>query len=261
MKLSLITLPVFFLICLYILYNFQEKLIFQPYPLAANYTYSFPFEFEELTWEVADDVKINALHFKTKDSKGVVLYFHGNGGNLAGWGGIAEDFLSRKYNLIIYDFRGFGKSTGKITSEEDLIQDALYAYNYTKSIYPESQITLYGRSLGSGLAVILGKEKNPKRIILETPYNNFSNVVKYHYPLLPSFLLKYKLDSENIIEFVKSPIYIFHGTEDLVIPLEYAQKLEPNIKSEYKFFVIPNAGHNDVSETKEYFSELTKILR
>lgn len=260
MKISMVILPAIFFIVLSILYSQQEALVFRPYPLAHNYNYSFPFEFEELTWEVEDGVTLSALHFKAKESKGVVLYFHGNGGNLAGWGGIAEDFLSRKQNLIIMDYRGYGKSTGKIRSEEDLLNDAMYAYEYTKNIYPESQITLYGRSLGSGLAVYLAREKNPKRLILETPYNNFIDVAKYHYPYIPGFLMKYKLDSENLIGDVRCPIFIFHGTEDTVIPLEYARKLESRIRKDHKFFLIANAGHNDVSETKEYFAELTKIF-
>ncbi|MBK8398849.1 MAG: alpha/beta hydrolase [Leptospiraceae bacterium] len=261
MKLSFVILPAIVIIAFCILFYQQEKIIFQPYPLNQNYTYSFPFEFEELNWEIKEGIQINALHFKTKEPRGIVLYFHGNGGNLAGWGGIAEDFISRKYNLIIFDYRGYGKSTGQIQSEKDILEDSLYAYEYTKSIYPESQITLYGRSLGSGLALFLAKEKSPKRIILETPYNNFTDVVRYHYPFLMPFMIKYKLDSENYIKDVRCPIYIFHGTEDTVIPLEYAKMLEPKIKSDYKFFIISNAGHNDVSETKEYFNELTKILR
>lgn len=260
MKTAVVILPTLLLILLSILYYNQEALIFSPYPLAPNYNYSFPFNFEELNWQVEEDVTINALHFRTKDSKGVVLYFHGNGGNLAGWGGIAEDFLNRKQDLIILDYRGYGKSTGKIRSEEDLIKDANYAYEYTKSIYPENQITVYGRSLGSGLAVYLAKEKKPKRLILETPYNNLADVAKYHYPYLPIFLMKYKLNSEDLIGSVKCPIYIFHGTEDLVIPLEFAKKLDSKITKDHKFFIITNAGHNDVSETKEYFSELTKIF-
>lgn len=260
MKISMIIIPTILILLTTLLYSQQEFLIFRPFPLAANYSYSFPFEFEELNWEVESGITINALHFKTKESKGVVLYFHGNGGNLAGWGGIAEDFLTRKQNLIIWDYRGYGKSTGKIKSEEDLIKDAVYAYDYTKTIYPESQITLYGRSLGSGLAVYLAKEKTPKRLILETPYNNFIDIAKYHYPYIPTFLMKYKLDSESLIGSVRCPIFIFHGTEDTVIPLPFARKLESNIKREYKFFLISNAGHNDVSETKEYFTELNKIL-
>ncbi len=261
MKISMIILPTLLIIILSVLYTNQETLIFRPYPLAQNYSYSFPFDFEELNWQIEENTTINALHFKAKESKGVVLYFHGNGGNLAGWGGIAEDFLSRNYDLIIYDYRGYGKSTGKIQSQEDLLKDALYAYDYTKERYAESKIILYGRSLGTGLAIYLAKEKNPKKLILETPYNNFTDVAKYHYPYLPTFLMKYKLDSESLIEFVKCPIYIFHGTEDIIIPLEYARKLESKIKGNYKFFLITNAGHNDVSETKEYFAELNKILR
>lgn len=257
----MIILPAILILVLSVLYSNQEALIFRPYPLASTYSYSFPFEFEELNWEVEDKVVINALHFKVKDAKGVVLYFHGNGGNLAGWGGIAEDFLARNYDLLIYDYRGYGKSTGKIRSEDDLLKDAIFAYEYARERYEESKIILYGRSLGTGLAIYLAKEKNPKKIILETPYNNFVDVAKYHYPYVPSFLLKYKLDSENSIGYVKCPIYIFHGTDDLIIPLEYAKKLEPKIKANYKFFVIANAGHNDVSETKEYFAELNRILR
>ena len=72
--------------------------------------------------------------------------------------------------------------------------------------------------------------------------------------------MKYKLNSEDLIGSVKCPIYIFHGTEDLVIPLEFAKKLDSRITKDHKFFIITNAGHNDVSETKEYFSELTKIF-
>ena len=230
----------------FLIYYFQEKLIFFSEVLSANYKYSFLENFEEVFIQV-DEAKLNALHFKIQNPKGVILYFHGNAGSLAGWGGIAMDFIPLGYDVLIYDYRGYGKSTGSIRNERQILEDANVVYNYLQKQYQENKIVLYGRSIGTGIAIYLAKEKNPSKLLLETPYSSLEAVAKYHYPIFPTFLLKYKLQAYKWIGDTKCPIFIFHGTNDNVISIQFSHELVKFINKEYTFFKIENGGHNDLS--------------
>ena len=101
-------------------YFFQKYFIMRPARLPQNFQYTFENEFEEKFFDCPDGGRINALHFKLDPlkRKGVVLYFHGNSGNLTKWGELNEDFIKRGYELLVFDYRTFGKSTGKCTEEK-----------------------------------------------------------------------------------------------------------------------------------------------
>ena len=139
-----------------VFYFRQENMIFYPEALPPDFQYSFPARFDEVTISV-DGAVINALHFKTDTPKGAIVYFHGNAGNLSGWGEVALDFTRLGYDVLIPDYRGYGKSTGKIYSEKMLHRDAAVAYDYLKGRYQEDQIVIYGRSIGTGIAVVSRK--------------------------------------------------------------------------------------------------------
>lgn len=245
-------------LCL-LMYFFQEKLIFFSENLPQDYEYDFPSEFEELFIN-SNGIKLNALHFTVNNPKGVILYFHGNAGSLAGWGQIAYDFLPRGYDVFIYDYRGYGKSGGMIKNERQLLDDAKAIYNYLLKKYSEKQIILYGRSIGCGMAIFLAKEKNPAKLLLETPYSSLTQIAKHHYPILPTFLLKYKLNANKWISKVKIPIFIFHGTNDDVIPIRYSKELVEYIQQEYIFFEIEGGRHNNLSSFNIYFQNLEFAL-
>lgn len=248
----------------FIFYYQQEFLIFYPEHLPSEYRYSFPGHFEELMWDV-DGVKINALHFKVDRPKGVILYFHGNAGSLRTWGDVAVDFTSRGYDVVIPDYRGYGKSTGKIRCEDMLHNDAAVAYRYLEEHYVENEVVLYGRSLGSGLAVHLAKSSKPRLLILESPFFNFRDVAQFHYPFLPhSFfkrILKYQIRSDVWIPDVKCPVYLIHGTKDGVVPYESSIKLLKLIKTNGQLITIEGGSHNDLSEFRVYQDQLDQILK
>lgn len=242
----------------------QENIIFYPEPLPHDFKYSFPSRFEEITLPV-DDAAINALLFKADNPKGVILYFHGNAGNLQGWGEIAPEFTSRGYDILIPDYRGFGKSTGKLKHEEMLHRDAAHAYNYLKGRYPEDKIIIYGRSIGTGIAVYLAKSMKPRLIILETPFFSLLDTAKYHHPYMPQKLLasilKYPLRTDLWISDVSCPVYLFHGTKDDIVPYSSSERLLTLIKTEKKLVAIPGGGHNNLSDFPLYHEQLDLILR
>jgi hypothetical protein len=244
-------------------YFTQESMIFYPAILPPDFKYSFPARFDELTLPV-DGAVINALHFKTENPKGVILYFHGNAGNLSGWGDVAIDFTRRGYDVLILDYRGYGKSTGKIKNEEMLHHDAAVAYNYLREHYPEDQIILYGRSLGTGIAVHLAQTARPRMIILESAFLSMRDIAAYHYPFIPGTLLdlglKYSMRTDMWIPNVTCPVYLFHGTADDIVPYSSSERLLKLIRTESRLIKIPGGGHNDLSDFTLYQEELERIL-
>jgi len=244
------------------LYLLQERMIFLPTKLPQDYEYTFRHEFEELNLRSKDNATLNALHFKHEESKGLILYFHGNAGDLSRWGEIVTYFVDKKYDVLVMDYRTFGKSTGKL-SEENLHDDAQLFYEYAKEKYAEESIILYGRSLGSGIAVKLASERSPGNLVLETPYFSLLDVAKKRFPFLPvQWLLKYELRSNEYIGKVQCPITIFHGTEDRVVPYDSGKRLFNEIRAtQKKLYTVDGGGHNNLSDYDTYTKGIDALLK
>ena len=165
-------------------YLFQEKVIFRPKKLAKDYIFSFDKEFEEVNLTTDDTSIINALHFKVKNPKGIILYYHGNKGNLQRWGPMISPFTDYGYDVFIMDYRGYGKSNGE-RNEKNLYNDALLSYNYVKGHFDEEKITVYGRSLGGTFATFVASQNSPKQLILEAPFYNLLDLSYRKFRLLP----------------------------------------------------------------------------
>jgi len=239
------------------LYFLQEKMLFLPTTLAADYQYEFRYPFEELFFKTTEDVSINAIHFKTENPKGVILYFHGNAGDLSRWGIIGEHFVSLNYDVLIMDYRTYGKSKGKL-SEQGFYDDAEYCYNYLLDHYDEDDIVIYGRSLGTGIATYVASKHQPKQLILETPYYSILDVAKHRFPIFPvKRLLKYKFLSHEFITEVKCPITMFHGTDDTIIPYSSAQKLKKVSPEALTTFITIEGGEHNNLISFELFKKAT----
>ncbi|RZS93664.1 alpha/beta hydrolase [Aquimarina brevivitae] len=257
----LLLLGIFYTITILILYFFQEQILFQPDELSEDYTYQFNEPFKELFLEAKDGLCLNALHFKTKNPKGVILYFHGNRGNLKRWGSIVLFFVKKEYDVIVMDYRGYGKNEGDIT-EKSLYSDAQSFYDYTLTQYSEDQIILYGRSIGTGIAVKTAANNCPRNLVLETPYYDIKDIVESWLPHIPvNLLLKYKIPSGRFIKNVSCSVTIYHGTNDLVVPYKSAKKLYQKIESSKKQFItIPEGSHNNLVEFEAYLNTIESVL-
>jgi len=244
-----------------LLYFFQERLLFLPTTLESDFQYRFEQPFEELFLSPQPDVKINALHFKTASTaKGLILYSHGNAGDLSRWGGIASYFTKYHYDVVVWDYRGYGKSRGEL-SEQAIYDDAQYLYNHFKRQYQADEIVLYGRSLGTAVASFLAANNLAKQVILETPYYSIPDVAQHRFPLFPiKTLVKYQFPNYQFMKQLDTPVTIIHGTEDTVVPITSALKLKKLKNSNIKFVIIANGRHNNLIEFQEYHTAIGNCL-
>lgn len=242
-------------------YAFQERFFFHPKTLPRHFKYPFQADFEELFLPLPDGAVLNALFFRTpQPSKGVVLYFHGNADNLLRWGRRHADFVSRGYDFFVYDYRTFGKSTG-IRNEAGFHNDAQFVYEYLLEKYPAEKIVLYGRSLGTGIASRLASKVPFKMLILETPYDSFAAAIRVRFPYLwLPFPFRYDFRNDSYLPEIKCPVFIFHGTDDELIRLRSAKKLEPLVDSTGNFYVIVGGKHKNLPTFEAYQREIARIL-
>lgn len=241
----------------------QESLIFFPETLPRDYKFSFSIPFDEIILPV-DGGTIHALHFKSGQPKGVVLYFHGNAGSLRTWGEIAGEFTTRGYDLLIPDYRGFGKSSGNISSETMLLEDGMAAYVYLRRHYPEERIVLYGRSIGTGIAAYVATTGKPRMLILESPYYSLMELAAYHYPFVSVSVirswLRYPLRTDLWLRKIACPIVLFHGTRDNIIPYDASERLIKLGVADCRLIRLEGGGHNDLSDFPLYQRTLSDLL-
>lgn len=269
MKKILLTLSscfLFIIVGLSYIYTHQEEMLFHKASLPQDYAFSFEESFEELFLETEEGARINALYFKTRHPKGIVLYFHGRGGNLSdSWGKVSREFTSRDYELFVIDYRGFGKSIGKL-SEKAICHDADFCYDYLTNMYREDQIVVYGRSLGTGIATYVASHHDPKTLVLEAPYFSILDLTPRQAPYLPRFLipllLKYHFRTDQWIVRVDAPIHIFHGTEDELVPYDSSTRLLKLLKDkrDASLISIEHGKHNHLRFHPKYQDAMTLIL-
>jgi pimeloyl-ACP methyl ester carboxylesterase len=238
----------------------QERLIFFPEKLPKNYEFRFDQEFEEIYIPAKDGAQLHGLLFKTAAPKGLVFYLHGNAGSVDSWGWIAKTYTDLNYDIFVLDYRGYGKSEGKISSEKQFYEDVQAAYDQLKKRYDEDQIVIAGYSIGTGAAAMLASANQPKLLVLQAPYYSLGDLMQNLYPIIPTFLLKYKFDTFLFVEKTKAPIALFHGDLDEIIYHGSSEKLEKHLKPTDKVIVLKGQGHNGMNENPAYQQALAKVL-
>jgi uncharacterized protein len=244
-----------------LVYLLQDKFIFKPEKLRQDFEFKYDIPFKELFFDIEPGVRINGLHFFRPQPKGLILYFHGNSRSIKGWAKYAVDFYRYDYDVVLVDYRGFGKSTGKRT-EKDLLSDMQYVYATLATQYPEHHILVYGRSLGSGFASKIASDNTPRYLILDAPFYNFTRVVERFLPFLPvKFLLMYQLRTDKWLRHVNCHTYIIHGTRDRLIPIKHSEQLQKINPHKITLIRIHGGGHNNLPSFPEYHNFVRDILK
>jgi len=244
------------------LYYLQDYMLFKPEKLSEDFEFNYENqEFKEYNLETRDGAVINGIRFFPKgESKGVVLYLKGNSKSIKGWGKFAIDFTRHGYNVLMVDYRGFGKSTGR-RSQKAIKRDLQEVYNKIKELTTEDRIILYGRSLGSGFAAKLASMNHPKMLILDAPYYSLTKVTARYAPFMPlSILLKYPLPTYKWLKYVECPIHIIHGTNDKLIPFKTSVKLSKVNPKLTKLHSVIGGGHKNLNNFESYHKMIHEIL-
>lgn len=230
--------------------------LFFPTPYDAK-TWEEPnFKYEDVTLTTEDQVKINAWYLPAEQPKAYVLFSHGNAGNLSGWGYAAEEMRARfDVSVLIYDYRGYGKSEGK-PNVPGILKDGRAARDWLcerESLEP-NELVYCGRSLGGAVAVDLAAETGAKGLILESTFTSIPDMAKKVAPLAPTSIIRYKLDSQGSISKYDGPLLHCHGDADSVVPFSQGVELFKACPCERKKFVrMKGLDHNDA--LPEYYRE------
>jgi pimeloyl-ACP methyl ester carboxylesterase len=244
-----------------LLYYLQEFFLFKPEKLPADFEFYYKNQVvEEYNLETRDGATINGLHFRVESPRGVVLYLKGNSKSIKGWGKFAVDFTRNNYDVVMVDYRGFGKSTGK-RSQKAIKHDIQYIYNKLRERVSEEYIILYGRSMGSGFATKLASMNNPKMLILDAPYYSLTHVTGRYMPFMPlSLILRYPMPTYKWLKYVNCPIHIIHGTQDKLIPFKSSVKLSQVKPKSTRLHPVIGGGHKNMNNFESYHLILSDII-
>ncbi|MBL7076762.1 MAG: alpha/beta fold hydrolase [Kiritimatiellae bacterium] len=181
-----------------------------------------------------------------EDNAPVLLFCHGNAGNISGRLGSIQTFHDLGLNVLIIDYHGYGRSTGNPT-EKGTILDAEAAWTYLTAELgiPPERIIIFGRSLGGGVAVSLAAQHTPALLVVESSFTSTMDMGQRMFPYLPvRILCRHRYDNETTIRSVQCPVLIAHGPDDITIPFAHGQRLY-EVANEPKEFVTLAGGHNE----------------
>ena len=215
-----------YIVVIIFVYFYQRNLLY--HPSENNYQNdTIQFNHQEIFIKVNDEIKLKSWIIN-KDLKNfkTLVFFHGNAGDLSNRIYKLNELDKLNINILLISWRGFSGNEGYPT-EKNLYEDAEAAIKWlNKKKVSNSQIILYGESLGTGVAVEIASKNNFNSIILESPFTSIENSAKIYYPYLPvKFLLKDRYDSISKIKKINSPILIMHGRKDDIVPFFMGKKL------------------------------------
>lgn len=261
------------------LYIFQERLIFLGEPLDKNFKFSFEnsefaglvnapdigahldmqasatqnsvatngtaaIKFQEINIPFEGEL-VNGLKFSAAEPKGAILFFHGNFGDVSGWGVYGADFAALGYDFYIFDYPGYGKSDGKISSQQQLLASADAMSRYVLAQHSSKRLAMIGYSIGSGIAAQQAAKWDAARLILLAPYFSFERLVHEKIPFVPKFLIRYKIPTAEFLQAARgTQITLIHGAADELIPVHHSYDLAGSLKASDLFYEIAAAPHN-----------------
>ena len=222
--------------------------------------------YEEVFFETEDQIKLHGWYVPHDGSPDVVLWFHGNAGNISHR--LENIALLHKLvgvNIFIFDYREYGRSGGEI-SKAGTFRDAFAAFEYlcSRAELDPNRIILFGRSLGTALATAVAAERACLGVILESAFTSTDDVMRMYFrfvPPLPPGTVKY--DTVSLIGKVTAPKLIIHGEYDEIIPLSMGKRVYEAACDPKEFYLIRGASHNDtyIAGGEEYFARLNAFIR
>jgi len=246
------------------LFYTQDKFLLHPISVSSDYQFKFDYSFKEMNIPINNEDTVSLIRFIPADdtvAKGVVIYFHGNAGNVEHYADGINIFLENNYEVWMPDYPGFGKSRGEI-SEQKLNEQAYQVKRLVNKYFADSNIIIYGRSFGTGIAANLASSVKVKQLVLEAPYYSIPDLFSSYVPIYPmQSMANFKFPVGECLKDVQCPVTVFHGTIDEVIPTKCSMKLKASLKKNDQFLLIRNGKHNDLSSSEVYKKAMIEILK
>jgi len=231
-----------------VLYFSQSSMVY--YPEIGREIVATPrqagLDYEEVRLLAADGVALHGWFVPSAQSRGTVLFLHGNAGNISHRLDFLRMFHRLGYSTLIIDYRGYGNSGGK-PSEQGTYQDAEAAWRHlteTRKI-PSDTIALFGESLGGAVAAWLAVRHKPAALVIASGFTSVPDLAAKFYPFLPvRWLSRFSYDTRAYLRAVEAPVFIAHSPEDEIIPYRHGRALYDAAKPPKQFLEL-SGGHNE----------------
>lgn len=248
----------------------ESAMTFNPVRVASSEHLATPPAAANVWFNSADGTRLHGWFFSHKiqdEAVGTIIYFHGNGGNISNVGWVGQWFMRRGFNVLLFDYRGYGASEGKVGSEAGLYADGDAAVAFVineKGVRPQN-IVLYGQSLGTSVVADVASRREVGAVILESGFSSASSVASEALPWLPRwlhFLSRNRFDSARKLATVKAPLLIAHGDPDPVIPTTEARLLFAAANEPKQLLILREGGHNLFGSLgDQYFNQVEQFIR
>ncbi|HZF38729.1 MAG TPA: alpha/beta hydrolase [Blastocatellia bacterium] len=246
----LIYLPVVVVIFFFVLRRLERMATYRPEPYVPGPDWTLPANGEEVWVKVANGQRVHGWFLRAMNQPAIatVLHCHGNGGNLSNVVWVAQELTRHGFDTMIFDYRGYGRSDGRLTDEWGLYADAEAVYDHLVRVrgVKAERLTLYGQSLGTTAAIDLASRLPCGALIVEAGLSSASDMGRVSFPWLPRqlhFMAKNRFESARKIANVKCPALITHGTNDAVIPVDQGRKLYESARDPKRLIIVEGGDH------------------
>jgi len=241
-----------------------NKLAFHPDNVNVIPKNRLPQGIQEITVTTEDEVEITSLYIPSAGSEKVLIYFHGNAGNI--YHRIPSLLQLHEFgvNVVGVSYRGYGKSGGA-PSEEGVYQDgeAIFKYVIENLGFTKRNIIIFGRSIGTTVAINTAKHEDIGGIILVTPLTSGKAQAKAGGLASISSLAGNSFDNITKMKSVKAPLLVIHGTKDRVIPYSMGKDIFDTAHARKKFIKVEGADHNNLHDLygQEYWAPIFSFIK
>ena len=228
------------------MYLKQDSIVYFPEKEISQTPRDVNLYYEDVTFRTKDGFVISGWYIPVKDAQKTVIFCHGNAGNLSHFMGHIKVFNDLKFNVLSFDYRGYGKSEGS-PSEEGTYLDAEAAWDFLVTEYKmhPQDIIVVGYSIGGAIATELAKRKRVATLIVESSFTSLPDLAKKYYPWLPVRLIsKYEYASVDKLGSISYPKLFIHSQDDDIVPFEHGKALYEKASQPKEFLAI-KGRHND----------------
>jgi len=242
----------------------EPRLAFFPFRGEDVTPQRFGIRFEALDVRTADGETLRAWWLPHEAARAQVVYFHGNGGNLALWSPVLAGLHRRGFSVLAVDYRGYGLSTGR-PSERGLYRDIDATLTLLDEARRDPRVPLvyWGRSLGTAVAAYAAARRAPDGVLLEAGFPDARALLR-HMPVLwaLSWFSSYRFPTARWMRDVRVPTLVIHGTEDTIVPFEVGEQLFAQLAGPKRFHAVPGGDHNDIAPRRpdEYWRAVDAFI-
>ncbi len=219
--------------------------------------------YETVFFKTADEVKLSGWFIPAKESRGVILFCHGNAGNISHRLETIQTFYNLGLSVFIFDYRGYGESEGKPTEQGTYFDaEAAWQYLFQEKKVPSSEIIVFGRSVGGSIAAWLAQDHTVKALIIESAFTSIYDIGRELYPFIPIRLLsRFNYNTMQYLRKISCPVLIVHSRDDEIIPFNHGCKLF-EAAVEPKQFLEIRGSHNEgfIISAEQYEAGLDSFI-